>query len=355
MSISDGSEEKRWVDPAGRPLEGRRKQALVAFGILMGWIVVTAGILAFSSDGLDSPAPAPWLTLVAILGWVGASHLTERLAMVWPASACGIVGSLSLGLAVEFGTRALRTGTLPENMAVISSVTAVAMGAFLFRFRLPGLVSPVVTFTIFAIFLGIYGTDPAGLQRVEGLSPRGILAALLETPHWSALAGVVAFAATVFARRLDMKGDDFGLAAARPLHIIGSGVFALVLGRALAALPQPVDTLALTAAWLGAFVWALRINRVAVLCAIHLAMARPIVLAVAEPFGITPGIEVWSAVITGIIVMDLALWPLCHKQSLRRNWTLAPGGLIPRERKGWVWRYWPYVSPNPVQPAPEKA
>jgi hypothetical protein len=44
-----------------------------------------------------------------------------------------------------------------------------------------------------------------------------------------------------------------------------------------------------------------------------------------------------------ILVGGIAIWPLLHEQSLRRNWTLGPGGRIPQPRDNWYWRYWPYA------------
>ena len=45
----------------------------------------------------------------------------------------------------------------------------------------------------------------------------------------------------------------------------------------------------------------------------------------------------------GILIADLVLWFRLHKFWLDRGWILGPGGRIPRPRKGWMWRYWPYA------------
>jgi len=237
----------------------------------------------------------------------------------------------------------MRAAPAEEQMAVLAGTSALLMCLFLFRFRLPGLVSPVVTFTIVALFLGLYGADPDRLREVEGFSPRGILAAMMRSPVWVAGFGLLSAAAVAAARRLDLKGDDFGLASARPLHVIGAGVLALVVGRGLALLPQPLDLILLAAEAAAVVLWALRINRIGVMFTAHLAMTRPLVLAITGPLGITLTRGDWAWILTAICVVGFCAWPTLHEQSLRHNWTLGPGGRIPQPRKNWWWRYWPYA------------
>jgi hypothetical protein len=201
----------------------------------------------------------------------------------------------------------------------------------------------VVTFTIVALFLGLYGADPERLREVEGFSPRGILAAMMRSPVWVAGFGLLSAAAVATARRLDLKGDDFGLASARPLHVIGAGVLALVVGRGLALLPQPLDLILLTAEAAVVVLWALRINRIGVMFTAHLAMTRPLVLAITGPLEITLGRGDWAWILIAICLTGFAAWPTLHEQSLRHNWTLGPGGRIPQPRANWWWRYWPYA------------
>ncbi len=335
------------VDPAGRPLERRREQAIMALGVVTGWLALLGFVLWLTGGDGTSSAPAWCLAAIAFGCWFAAEEAGRKRGLVWPASAFGIVGSLSLGLGASIATPELRTAPTGDGIAIISAVSAISMAIYLFRFRLPGLVSPVVTFTVVAVFLGLHGTDPESVAKIEGFSPRGILAALLDNPFLAGVVGSAALIVVGFARRLDLKGDDFGLATARPLHLIGAGIAALVIGRMLGALPVPLDIVALGTAWIGALIWALRINRVAVVCTIHFAIARPAVLAVAEPLGLSLSVSDWSLLLTTMLIFDLAIWPLCHKLSLRHGWTLGPGGRIPRERKGWVWRYWPYVSADP--------
>ncbi|HUF86017.1 MAG TPA: hypothetical protein VMM59_01440, partial [Thermohalobaculum sp.] len=167
------------VDPAGRPLEGRRRQGLQALGIVLGWLVVLSLVIwATRGDGpARTAAPVPWLLGLGVLAWVAAEHVAGRRGLVWPGSALAIVGPLSVGMGLSLITPELRAAPVELRMAVISGTSALMMALFLFRFRLPGLVSPVVTFSIVALFLGIFGADPVRLAEVEGFSPRGILAA----------------------------------------------------------------------------------------------------------------------------------------------------------------------------------
>ena len=89
------------------------------------------------------------------------------------------------------------------------------------------------------------------MGEVEGFSARGVLAAMLSSPWAVAAFASLSAGAVAGGRWLDLNGDDFGLAAARPLHLIGIGILALVVGRWLALLPAPIDIAALAAAWAG--------------------------------------------------------------------------------------------------------
>jgi hypothetical protein len=334
--------KKARVDPAGRPLENRRRQGAQALGIVFGWFALISMVMWATGGAQRSAAPVPWMLGIGVLCWATAEHVAGRRGLVWPGSALAIVGSLSVGLGLSVITPELRLGPPEVRFALISGTAAFLMALYLFRFRLPGLVSPVVTFTIVALFLGLYGADPDRLREVEGFSPRGILAAMMHSPVWVAGFGLLSAVAVVSARRLDLKGDDFGLASARPLHLIGAGVLALVISRWLALLPQPLNLIALTAEWVAVSVWALRINRIGVMFTAHLAMTRAIGLAIAGPLGFTLDRGDWMLVLLAIVVVGMAVWPVMHEQSLRRGWTLGPGGRIPQPRDNWYWRYWPY-------------
>lgn len=329
-------------DAAGLPPEGRVRQALIALGTVIGWIALTVLIIWVHRDQ-DPMQPARLLGGLGLITWTFAEMMGGREGPIWPISALAVTGSLSIGYAAGLVAHEYTDQPGLSGIAVISGVSALAMLAFLFRFRLPGLVSPVVTFSIVALFISLYGLDRDGLSQVEGFSARGILAALMGSPVWASFFGALGAGAVLLARRLDLKGDEFGLASARPLHLIGAGVGALVLGRVLMQLPPGLDAMALIALWMGGWVWALRINRMAVLIAIHFAIAKPLMAAVAAPFGLTLGMDAWSIILTGAFVVDIALWPLAHRLSQAQGWTLGPGGRVPPDRPGWTWRYWPYA------------
>ena len=330
------------VDPAGRPIEGRGRQAVTAILIILGWIGLVVLIL-WAHRGLDPLQPARLLGATGLMTWAACEMFGGRQGPIWPISALGIAGSLSLGYAGGLSARAMYDPDGLAGMAVISGVSAVAMLAFLFRFKLPGLVSPIITFSVVALFITLYGADQNSIARVEGLSPRGILAALMDSVWAVAIFGILGAWAMVLARRLDLSGDDFGIASARPLHLVGAGVTALVLSRILIQFPFPFAMISLGLVWIAAYYWALRINRVAVLIAIHFAIAKPMLLAVMIPLGWVPNMEEWSVMLAVVFVFDLAVWPRLHQLSLAQNWTLGPGGRVPTERPGWVWRYWPYA------------
>ena len=329
------------VDPAGRPLEGRRRQGVQALGIVFAWIVLVVGIF-HATAGTDGGA-APWLMGVGVAAWALAEHVAGRRGLVWPGSALAIVGPLSIGLGLTVISPEMRAASPDQQVAVVAGTSAVLMALFLFRFRLPGLVSPVVTFTIVALFLGLYGLDAERMREVEGFSPRGILAAMLQSPLVVGTVLALSGGAVALARWLDLNGDDFGLAAARPLHVIGAGVLALIVGRWLALAPVPLDLALLAGAWAAAAVWALRLNRIGVMLTAQLAMAKPTVTALGLVMGFTFTRADWGWLLPLIVVGGIAAWPWMHERALRRGWILGPGGRIPQPRANWWWRYWPYA------------
>lgn len=324
-------------------MEGRGRQALIAIAVVSGWMALIV-LIMWAHRGQDPLQPARLLAAVGLMTWAACEMFGGRHGPVWPISALGVAGSLSLGYAAGLSARAwLEPTDAMFGIAVICGVSAIAMLAFLFRFRLPGLVSPIITFSVVSLFLTLYGVDQDSLARVEGLSPRGILAVFMETTWAMAVIGALGVGAMGLARRLDLAGDDFGVASARPLHLVGAGVTALVVGRILVGLPFPFAMISLALVWVAAFYWALRINRVAVLIAIHFAMVKPMLLAFMLPLGWVPDMQEWTVMMTVVFVFDLAIWPRLHQVSLAHGWTLGPGGRVPSERKGWAWRYWPYA------------
>ncbi len=335
------------IDPSGRPLKNAGFEAAFALGLVFLWIFLMGGLFALM--GRDRADDVAWPTL-ALAGlcavcWWGAEIVAGRKQLIWPASALGVLGPLSLGFAVALSTPELRTGPHLARLAIVSGVAGLGMIPFLWRFRLPGLVSPIITFLLVGLFLSLYGADMSRIRQLEGFSPRGIVAALMNDPRAAAAFGLAALAGAVLARRLDLKGDNFGLAAARPLHLVGGGIVALVAGRALALAPGAWDLVLLCLAWLLAWAWALRINRIAVLFAAHFAMVKPLVLAVTGRLGIGLDVWDWTWLLLAILVLDLLLWLPLHRLSRRLDWTLGPGGIKPPlDRPGWIWRYWPYAT-----------
>jgi len=334
------------IHPSGRPVKGVGTEAAFSFAMVLIWVVLMAAVFALMAGNPAGAGLWPTFTLVGFfcLCWAFAEVVVGRWRLIWPGSALGLLGPLSLGFAVALSTPELRAAQPLHHIALVSIVAGVGMIPFLFRFKLPGLVSPIITFSLVGLFLELYGADMNRLKQMEGFSPRGIIAALLNEPIFMALFGVLSAAAAVYARRLDMKGGNFGLAAARPLHLIGGGVAVLIAGRVLGWLPNPLNIGTLSLLWIAAHLWGLRVNRVGVQIAMHFAMVKPLVHAIIDPMGLTMTIQDWSWLLTGLLIFDLALWPIGHKWSRSLNWTLGPGGKRPPlDRPGWKWRYWPYA------------
>ena len=347
------------IDPSGRPLERAGFEAIVALGFVVLWIVAMGGIFALMGRGAEMAASGPWPTAVLIglcaLCWLGAEGLTRRRHLIWPASALGILGPLSLGFAFALSSPELRTGPFLPRLAIIAETASVAMIPFLFRFRLPGLVSPIITFALVGLFLNLYGADAGRLREVEGFSPRGIIAALMQEPGFMALFGGLALGAVWLARRLDWRGENFSLAAARPLHLIGAGVVALVAGRLLGMLPMPLDLIGLALALVAAQLWSLRVNRIAVAFAAHFAMLKPVVYGIGDIVGARPDLTGWTVIVALVLIVELAIWPRLHRWSRSVDWTRGPGGRRPpldRPGSRWWWRYWPYALEDPKSEAP---
>ncbi len=334
------------MHPSGRPVERVGFEALFAMALVVVWIVIMASVFALM--GKDKAATGLWPTFTLIgvffLSWAYAELIVGRKRLIWPGSALGVLGPLSLGFAVALSTPELRTGPFLERLTLVSAVAGIGMIPFLFRFKLPGLVSPIITFSLVGLFLELYGADVGRIRQMEGFSPRGIIAAMMANPYFMAVFAVLALAAGFYARKLDIRGGNFGLAAARPLHLIGCGVVALIAGRMLGWLPSPLDIAMLSLLWIATHLWGLRINRVGAQVAMHFAMVKPLVYSIINPLGLTMDIQDWSIFLTALLIFDLAIWPMGHKWSRALNWTLGPGGKRPPlDRPGWKWRYWPYA------------
>ncbi len=334
------------IHPSGRPVDRAGFEAMFAMSLVVVWIFIMATVFALM--GKDKAATGLWPTFsllgVFFLSWAYAEVVVGRKRLIWPGSALGVLGPLSLGFAVALSTPELRTGPFLERLTIVSAVAGMGMIPFLFRFKLPGLVSPIITFSLVGLFLELYGADVSRLKEVEGFSPRGIIAALMAEPYFMVAFAVMGLASATYARKLDLKGGNFGLASARPLHLVGCGVTALIAGRLLGALPNPLDIAMLSILWIATHLWGLRINRIGAQVAMHFAMVKPLVYAIILPMGLTMDVKDWSIFLAALLLFDIAIWPLGHKFSRALNFTLGPGGKRPPlKRPGWMWRYWPYA------------
>ncbi|MBY8976007.1 hypothetical protein KHP62_09335 [Rhodobacteraceae bacterium NNCM2] len=301
------------------------------------WLVAINLVFRYFGDTRNPSAEAvvPMVGL-AVITWPCAKFLVEKLDYLWPATMLGLLGPICFGFAVSFSTPELRALPPDRAMAVVAGVASIGMVAFLFRFTLAGLVSPATTFAIVSVFLNIRGMSEEALYRVEGFSPRGLLAGLIDEPLAAAGAGFVALGAVVLARWLEKNGNAFGVESARPLHLIGGGIVALVAGRFAHALPEPWDLLALLGLYLLAIVWALRIERIAVMMTCHVALVAPIVLSL---YDFRPPPHQIAALAAVIVGLGLVLWGRGRKFSVALGWTQQPRHI----RRNWPDRViWPY-------------
>ena len=315
------------LEPVEEPPRNKRRESAVSLALFIGWLVLVGGILATMGNiGAErSGAPAPWLALTGVGTWVLAEWLARGLGMVWPGSMLGLLGPISFAYALALAVPDIRVLPGLDFLTVVYGLTALGMIVYLFRFRLAGLVSPIVSFSVIALFLLLKGSNPANWRDVEGISPRGLLAALVDQPLFMALFGTLSLGAVVLARRLDLYGDWFGIQAARPLHIVGAGVLALVLGRIAAWLPAGLDVAVLLALYLAGFLWAMRIDRVAVMVAAWFAMARSLVLSVTEPLGLALDMQQWAGIHSIVLGLGLVLWGRYRQRVfVPIGWTMQP-------------------------------
>ncbi len=334
------------IHPSGRPVERAGFEAAFAFAIVVVWFAVVSLIFALMGRKLEEAGPQGAFALIGIsfLCWGFAEIVAGRRRLIWPGSALAVVGALSLGFAIASSTPELRASSFQDRLAVVSAVASVGMVFFLIRFKLPGLVSPIITFTLLSVFLDLYGTNLDRIQQMHGFSPRGFVAVLMSDIYFAIAFTILGLAAAIYARRLDLKGGNFGLAAARPLHLMGCGVTALIAARVLGALPNPLDIVMLSILWIATHLWGLRINRIGAQVAMHFAMVKSLVYAIILPMGLTMDVKDWSIFLAALLLFDIAIWPMGHKCSRALNFTLGPGGKRPPlKRPGWMWRYWPYA------------
>ena len=317
MSLEPG-ERSAFRPPRNKPLE-----LAVTVAIAVSWLLVVrviyGGVRFFS---VTEPVPIPGLVAFGAGCWLLAELVARRRLMLWPGSALGILGPLSLGLAASILTPELRALPPIGRLSTIYGTTSFFMLLFLVRFRLPGLVSPVALFGIVALFLALKGANPSELAKIEGLTPRGVLAALLDS---SAIAIGFALASAAMIRlawHYDRHGDWFGLEVARPLHIVGAGMLSLILARWMEMLPTGLDAAAILGLYAVFLGWSLRIDRLSVFSTSVVAMTRPLVLSLTLPFGFRPTIQEWSGLYTAMVGAGTIAWLLARRRTYQAGWTL---------------------------------
>lgn len=328
------------ASPVFEPERNKRAEVAWVNVIFFGWLAYVGAV--FWSVGIGTGrtvAPIPFLVVAGIITWIMAEWLVRRRGMVWPGSMLGLLGPVSFALAFSLSTPGLRALPGLEYIMVVYGGTTVGMIIYAWRFRLAGLISPIVTFSVISLFLFFKGSKPENWATIEGFSPRGFLAAFIDSPLNMAFFGSLAALGMVKARRLDLEGDWFGLQAARPLHIICAAIVALVLGRIAEALPAGLDALALVVLFVAGFLWAMRIDRLPVLVAIWLAMARPLVVSVAELAGWSLDWRGLGWAITAVVAFGMVLWGRTRQSFfVPIGWTMQPRHI----RSNWPERViWP--------------
>ncbi|MEO0820247.1 MAG: hypothetical protein AAF074_07440 [Pseudomonadota bacterium] len=313
-------------DPVYEPKRDKRGEVGWTMAIFWGWLAYAA--LTFWTAGFDAGrtmVPIPFLLAAGVGTWFLAEWLVRKRGMIWPGSMLGLLGPVSFALAFSLSTPELRALPGLEYITVIYSGTTLGMLIYAWRFRLAGLISPIVTFSVISLFLFFKGSNPANWGQIEGFSPRGFLAAFIDKPESMAFFGTLAALAMIQARRLDLYGDWFALQAARPLHIIGAAIVGLVLGRVAEGLPTGLDTAVLLILFVAGFLWAMRIDRLPVMVAIWLAMARPLIATVVEPMGIAMDWRDWGYSISAVVALGLVLWARMRQPLfVPLGWTMQP-------------------------------
>ena len=324
------------------PRRRRGRDAAVALLCLVVWI---AAMLVLAPLGGTDPVRNGLAGLGMIglfaFAWGVAEWLVHARGMLAPGTMLGLLGPICLGYALAFLNRFL--GVLPQGqwITLICAGAAAGMTLFMFRLRLAVLASPIVTFSVVALFFAVQGTSPDRLREIEGLSPRGILAALIDEPLNMAVIGAAAVALLVFARWLDLHAQEFGMRSAKPLHIVGAGVTALVAGRLAGALPWPFDLATLAVLLAAAMAWGLRVDRLAVVATAFFALAGPLIVALA-PADAEMGALDWIAAHMAVLGAGFFFWPLLRKRTVAAGYTKQP-----RHIK-WNWPdrvIWPYRPP----------
>ncbi|MDT8343794.1 MAG: hypothetical protein RQ752_05125 [Thermohalobaculum sp.] len=316
------------MSPAGapdkvfRPPRNKPRELLLTALIVVVWVWAVRlihGGVAITHARTAEPLPA--LIALGVGCWAMAEMVARRRLMLWPGSALGILGPVTFGLAATIATPELRAMAPLARLPVLYGTASLGMLVFLLRFRLPGLISPVALSGILGLFLWVTGSNLRELSKVEGLTPRGILAALIDRPVIAVVSTSLAFGACWLGWWLDRRAGYFGVEAARPLHIVGGGILALIAGKFAGMLPPGVDLVAIVGLFGALLAWSLRIDRLAVFSAGTVAMTRPLTLAVVEPFGLKLDIWQWGGVYNALVGLAMIVWLLSRRRTLASGWT----------------------------------
>ncbi|MEO1469706.1 MAG: hypothetical protein AAFV86_11645 [Pseudomonadota bacterium] len=328
------STELAKADPIYEPKRNKKKEVGWVNLIFFGWIGYTALTFLITGWGVGrTPAPIPYMLVAGVVTWILAEWLVRRRKMIWPGSMLGLLGPVSFAIALSLSTPEFRALPGLQYICLIYSATTVGMLIYAWRFRLAGLISPIVTFSVISLFLYFKGHKPENWAQIEGFSPRGFLAAFIDNPMNIVFFGGLAALGMIKARQLDLFGDWFALQAARPLHIICSAIVALIIGRWAEALPMGIDLVALLVLFAAGFLWALRIDRMPVMVAIWLAMARPLVDSWTGLMGIQLTVFELAWAITAVVGFGMVVW------GHTRQRYFVPSGWVMQPRH--IQRNWP--------------
>ncbi|MEL6576636.1 MAG: hypothetical protein AAFQ81_12175 [Pseudomonadota bacterium] len=330
------------ADPVREPERNKKIEVFWVNIIFFGWIGYAA--MTFAIAGIDvgrTTTPIPFMVAAGVVTWVMAEWLVRRRGMIWPGSMLGLLGPASFALAISLSTPTLRGLPGLEYITVIYSATTIGMMIYAYRFRLAGLISPIVTFSVISLFLFFKGSKAENWGQIEGFSPRGFLAAFIDQPWSMAFFGTLALLGMIKARWLDLYGDWFGLQAARPLHVISTAIVALIVGRLAEMLPNGIDIAVLLFLFVAGFLYAMRIDRLPVLVAIWLAMARPLVVNVVYQAGYVMTVFELAWGITAVVSFGLVLWGYTRQRYfVPCGWTMQPRHIQKNWPKRQIWP-WP--------------
>ncbi|MEM6487560.1 MAG: hypothetical protein AAF677_04695 [Pseudomonadota bacterium] len=325
--------------PVREPKRDKKAEVAWVSIIFWGWVGYAALTFLLTGWGVGrTTGPIPFMIVAGIVTWFLAEWLCRRRGMIWPGSMLGLLGPVSFAIAVSLSTPEFRALPGLEYITLIYGGTTLGMFVYAYRFRLAGLISPMVTFSVITLFLFFKGSKAENWATIEGFSPRGFLAAFIDNPVNMAFFGTLAVLGVIKARQLDLFGDWFSLQAARPLHIISIAIVALIAGRMAEALPPGVDFLVLLGLFGASFLWAMRIDRLPVLVAAWLAMARPLVITYAEFTRMT--LYWWELgwLITAVVAIGMALWGYTRQRYfVPSGWTMQPRHILRNWPERQIW------------------